>query len=155
MTCGMKNWKTKAIYLYTAQRPHHPLLKPCSRTKSYWPSHCAEKWTQRSYKKNFFNCLLGNQLGTLYKKLFSLHSGITKTLKIKGLQSPLQPPYRLPITDALTANMVIILALACCRICHAPNDVTWVSYCAPHHLTLHHHHRHCPCILWIFDSSSQ
>ena len=40
-----------------------------------------------------------------------------------GPQSPLQPPYYLPITDALTADMVVILALAHCHICHAPNDL--------------------------------
>ena len=67
LTCGMKNWKTKAIYLYTAQRPHHPLLKTRSRTKSHWPSHRAEKMGSALIQKTFFTRLLGNKLGTLYK----------------------------------------------------------------------------------------
>ena len=115
------------FYVVQAATPLSP--KPCSGMEPYWPSHHAEKSSLAPIQKLFLTVYSGTDSGLYTKKLFSLHSGITKALKIKGLQSPLQPPYRLPITDALTADMVIILALARCRICHAPNDVTWVSYC--------------------------
>ena len=79
--------------------------------------------------KYFFNCLLGTWLRTYTKNFSHSTQESQRPLKIKGPQSLLQPPYHLPITDALTAIIVVILALAHYHICNAPNDVTWVSYC--------------------------
>ena len=74
---GMKNWMMKPVCLYT-NKPCCPSPKPHSGTNYYWPSHHDEKSNLAPLQKTFFNHLLGNWLGTLYKKLFSLHLGIIK-----------------------------------------------------------------------------
>ena len=118
---GMKNWMKKSVCLYT-KRPCCPSPKPHSGTNSYWPSHHNEKSNSAPLQKNFFQIIYSGTDSGPYTKNFS-HSTweSQRPLRIKGPQLLLQPPYHLPITDALTNDMVIILALAHCHICHAPD----------------------------------